>query len=180
MTADYVALLRGINLGGRNKLPMRDLSAMFVEAGCTAVRTYIQSGNVVFDAPPELAARLPDVIAARIAGEFGYRTPVVQRTAAQMREVVTGNPFLSAGADPATLHVLFLAAPPDPQRTAALDPDRSPPDRFAVRGPDVFLHLPGGAARTKLTNDYFDAKLGTVSTGRNWRTVTTLLDLMSD
>ncbi len=174
----YLALLRGINVGGKNKLPMKDLVDLFVEAGCDDVRTYIQSGNVIFGAAPDLAARLPGLVAARIAERFGYRTPVVLRTADQLRDVVANNPFLAAGAAEDELHVMFLADRPDPRRVADLDPDRFPPDAFVVRGQEVYLRLPHGAARTKLTNDYFDAKLATTSTGRNWRTVTTLAALM--
>ena len=173
----HLALLRGINLGGKNKLPMKDLVALFVAAGCDNVRTYIQSGNVIFDAPPSLAADLPDRIAAEIAHRFGVRSPVILRTADQLKDVAN-NPFLASGAAVEKLHVMFLATRPDPKRVAALDPDRSPPDEFAVRNQEIYLHLPNGAARSKLTNAYFDAKLATTSTARNWRTVTMLLELI--
>jgi uncharacterized protein (DUF1697 family) len=179
MPLTYLALLRGINVGGKNRLPMKDLIEMFVEAGCDNVRTYIQSGNVVFDSDPALSAPLPGLIAAGIADRFGYRTPVILRTAEQLGQVVSGNPFLKAGAPEETLHVMFLADLPGPDRVAALDPDRSPPDAFDVRGGEVYLKLPNGVADSKLTNAYFDSKLGTTSTGRNWRTVTKLLDLMA-
>ena len=176
-SATYLALLRGINVGGKNKLPMKDLVDLFVEAGCDDVRTYIQSGNVIFGAAPDLAARLPGLVAARIAERFGYRTPAVLLTADQLRDVVANNPFLAAGAVEDELHVMFLADRPDPRRIADLDPDRSPPDAFVVRDQEIYLRLPHGVARTRLTNYYFDAKLGTTSTGRNWRTVIKLLEL---
>jgi uncharacterized protein (DUF1697 family) len=83
-----------------------------------------------------------------------------------------------AGAAEATPHVMFLADLPSPVSVDNLDPDRSPPDTFVVRGREVYLQLPDGVARTKLTNGYFDSKLATTSTGRNWRTVTKLLELM--
>jgi uncharacterized protein (DUF1697 family) len=178
MSATYLALLRGINVGGKNKVSMKDLTGMFVEAGCENVRTYIQSGNVVFRASPGVSARLPDLITTQIAKCFGYRTPVMLRTAEQLGDVISSNPFLKAGADEATLHVLFLADLPSPLSVDNLDPDRSPPDTFVVRGQEVYLQLPDGVARTKLTNGYFDSKLATTSTGRNWRTVTKLLELM--
>ena len=173
----YVALLRGINVGGRNKLPMRELTAVFVEAGGEDVRTYIQSGNVVFQADPSVADGLPARITAAIAAGRGYQIPVVVRTAADIARVVHGNPFLAAGADPSKLHVGFLAEAPDPARVAALDPDRSPPDAFEVRGNEVYLHFPNGVARSKLTNVYFDRTLGTISTVRNWRTVCKLHEM---
>jgi uncharacterized protein (DUF1697 family) len=178
MSATYVALLRGVNVGGNNKLAMKDLTSVFVEAGCNDVRTYIQSGNVIFQAEPNAAAGIPDLVTARIASRFGIRTPVVLRTSKQIDGVVANNPFLLEGAEDARLYVMFLADHPSPERVESLDPDRSPPDRFVVHGQDVYLRIPNGAASTKLTNGYFDSKLNTTSTMRNWRTVTTLLELM--
>ena len=178
MSDTYVALLRGINVGGKNKLPMNDLVRMFVEAGCVNPRSFIQSGNVIFRVAPTDAARLPGIITARIAKDFGYRTPVLLRSTEQLRDVTAHNPFLQEGASEEALHVMFLADQPGQSRVDDLDPDRSPPDAFRVRGQEVYLHLPLGVAHSKLTNSYFDSKLGTVSTGRNWRTVTRLLELM--
>ncbi len=178
MEATYLALLRGINVGGANKLPMNELRDLFVAAGCRDVRTYIQSGNVIFSADPHVVASLSDVMTARIAERFGYRVPVIVRTAAQIGDVMRHNPFVAEGAAAETLHVLFLAVLPSARGVAALDPDRSPPDTFIVRGQEIYLRLPHGAARTKLTNAYVDATLATTSTGRNWRTVTTLRALM--
>jgi uncharacterized protein (DUF1697 family) len=175
---NYLALLRGVNVGGKNKLPMKALAEMFVAAGCHNVRTYIQSGNVLFAADPSIATKLPARIASRIEADFGYRTPVVLRTADQLATIVANNPFRVSEATLDSLHVLFLADPPGPSRVASLDPNRSPPDAFIFRGQEVFLHCPNGVARTKLTNAYFDSKLATISTGRNWRTVTKLLVLM--
>lgn len=175
--ATYVALLRGVNVGGKNKLPMRDLTAMFTLAGCEAVETYIQSGNVVFKAGAALAARIPTLITSGIEERFGYRVPVVVRTVEELRDVVRGNSFLSAGVDAERLHVAFLADVPEGDRAAQLDPDHSPPDAFQVRGREIFLYCPNGLARTKLTNDYFDSKLATTSTVRNWRTVLALLTM---
>jgi uncharacterized protein (DUF1697 family) len=174
----YLALLRGVNVGGKNKLPMTSLAAFFTAAGCRNVRTFIQSGNVVFDAPPRLLTSLSERIATRIAEEFGYTTPVVLRTREELEAVVVNNPFLEHGSHEDRLGVLFLSDHPDPDRVNLLDPRRSAPDEFVVRGRDVYLLLPQGFGKTKLTNAYFDSKLATVSTGRNWRTVTKLLDLM--
>jgi uncharacterized protein (DUF1697 family) len=173
----HVALLRGINLAGRNRLSMKDLAAMFTDGGCGSVATYIQSGNVVFEASPALARRIPVLIEKAIADGFGYHIPVVTRTAGELHKVVRGNPFLRAGADAGTLHVAFLAGSPAAAKVKALDPDRSPPDAFAVRGREIYLHCPNGFARTRLTNAYFDSKLATTSTVRNWKTVKTLLEL---
>lgn len=178
MTETHIALLRGINVGGRNKLPMKDLAAIFDDLGCADVRTYIQSGNVVFTAPPDVAASIPDRAAAAISDRFGLTVPVVTRTASELAEAHRRNPFLAEGCAPKTLAVAFLANHPAPDRVAALDPDRSPPDRFAVIGREVYLHMPNGVARSKLTNAYLDARLATVSTARNLRTVGKLLEMV--
>ncbi len=173
----YVALLRGVNVGGKNKLPMKDLVEMFVDAGCSNVRTYIQSGNVLFSAAPRLVAQVPATISAEIAKRFGFKTPIVLRTAEQLREVIRSNPFLKARAAEETLHVMFLGGTPKPSEIDRLDPARSAPDKFVVLGQEIYLHLPNGMGRTKLLNSYFDAKLATTSTARNWRTVLKLLEL---
>lgn len=177
MTDTHIALLRGINVGGRNKLPMKDLAAIFTDLGCTDVRTYIQSGNVVYVAEPELAAVISERVAAAIHDRLELTVPVVTRTAAELEAVARANPFVAEGADPKTLAVAFLAHTPDAGRVAALDPERSPPDRFAVHGREIYLHLPNGAARSKLTNAYLDSRLATISTARNWRTVNKLVEI---
>jgi len=173
----YVALLRGVNVGGKNLLPMKDLTCLFEDAGCAGVRTYIQSGNVIFTATQAKADKLPGRIAKTIAERFGYRTPVVLRSAGELGETIRNNPFLQAGASENFLHVMFLESQPDAAAIAALDPDRSPPDAFLVRGREVYLQCPNGAGTTKLTNAWFDSRLSTISTGRNWRTVLKLYEL---
>jgi len=179
MSERCVALLRGINVGGKNKITMNDLADIFRAAQCRDVLTYIQSGNVIFTVDPPALDLLPSVITAHIAERFGYTIPVVLRTAQQIGDVIRQNPFLTEGIAEDTLHVMFLAAQPLAAAVDGLDPDRSPPDSFSVHGQEIYLQLPNGAARTKLTNDYFDTKLSTISTGRNWRTVTKLFELLS-
>jgi uncharacterized protein (DUF1697 family) len=177
MVCTHVALLRGVNVGGNNILPMKDLAAMFTAAGCSDVRTYIQSGNVVFKAGRALARRIPAVISAAISDRFGFQVAVVLRTADALREVAHSNPFLDAASDASTLAVAFLADAPDVARVARLDPNRSLPDAFVVSGREIYLHCPNGFANTKLTNAYFDSALATTSTARNWRTVLTLVKM---
>jgi uncharacterized protein (DUF1697 family) len=173
----HLALLRGINVGGKNTLPMKDLVKIFSDAGCTKVRTYIQSGNVIFEAPAG-APGIADAITASIVKRFGFQVPVILRTSQQLRKSIRNNPYLAAGADERALHVYFLADPPKASAIAGLDPARSAPDAFEVRGQEIYLHLPNGMARTKLTNAYFDSKLSTTSTARNWATVLKLSEMM--
>ena len=174
----YVALMRGINVGGKNKLPMKDLAAIFTGLGCRNVRTYIQSGNVVFDAPAEVARKLASQVAANINKQFGLTVPVVLRDGEEMARVITGNPFLATGLDEKSLHVMFLADRPTPNAVAELDHNRSAPDEFQVVGREIYLHLPNGAGNSKLTNVYFDSKLGTISTARNWATTLALFEMI--
>ena len=108
----HIALLRGINVGGHNKLPMKNLAAMFGEAGCSDVRTYIQSGNVVFEAGATLARRMPDIVSASIGNRFGLKIPVVTRSADQLAAIVSANPYVRDSADEKRLHVAFLADTP--------------------------------------------------------------------
>ncbi len=173
----YVALLRGVNVGGRNKLPMADLREIFAEACCAAVQTYIQSGNVVFEAAQDLAERVPEIVTLAIRRRFDIETAVIVRSPEELRQVADSNPFDTSG-DPRLLHVAFLQDTPGAESVTRLDPDRSPPDAFAVRGRNVYLHYPNGVARSKLTNEYLAAQLQTVSTTRNWRTVLTLLEMV--
>jgi uncharacterized protein (DUF1697 family) len=175
----YAALLRGINVGGKNMLPMKELAEIFVKSGCGAVTTYIQSGNVVFSAEEKVATGLGGLIAKRIEERFALKVPVVLRSNAELQAVIRGNPFLKAGAAEETLHVLFLADRPSADLVTVLDAARSAPDEFAVVGRDIYMKLVTGAAKTRLTNAYFDSKLKTVSTMRNWRTVLKLAEMMA-
>jgi uncharacterized protein (DUF1697 family) len=171
----HVALLRGINVGGKNMLPMAKLVEMFEEAGCEGVRTYIQSGNVVFIAKD--AGKACRGVSGAIAKKFGFEGRIVVRSADELDRVAKDHPFLSAKADLKRLYVGFLADSPDPVRVAGLDPKRSPGDLFKVIGREIFMQINTGAADTRLTNAWFDSTLGTTSTFRNWRTVLKLAEM---
>lgn len=173
----YVALLRGINVGGRNRLPMDELARSFEHAGCASVKTYIQSGNVVFAATSSIALKARESVAAAVSARMGAGIPIVLRSVADLARVVDENPFLAESQDPRTLHVGFLSDRPSPARVLSLDPDRSPPDEFVVSGREIYLRLPNGMARTRLTAGYLERVLGTAATFRNWRTVVNLLNM---
>ena len=158
--AAYVALFRGINVGGNNLLPMKALAAIFQDLGCSDVRTYIQSGNVVFRAHGKVAAEVSGKVSGRVQAEFGFAVPVILRRADEMGTVIEAQPFAEADLD--AVHVFFLAdAPGD---VSGLDPQRSPGDEYIVKGREIYARLPNGMGRTKLTNAYFDSRLKTVST----------------
>ncbi len=168
----HLALLRGVNVGGARTLPMRTLEDAFRAAGATETATVLQSGNVVFasDHPEAIAAGA----AAAVESQFGFRPPIVLRNAAAWRTMVLANPFVAAGAPPDTLHVACLAAEPSP--AARLDPQSFLPDEFVLAGADVYLRLPNGVAKAKLTNARLDKTFRTISTMRNWRTALRLLE----
>ena len=171
----YVALLRGINLGARNKIGMADLRALVAGLGAEDVETYVQSGNVVFTSVPSedtFASRLEE----GIRREHGHAVAVLVRTGAELARLVAANPFLEAGKDPASLHVTFLTEAAGRTRLEA--PDHGD-DEFRVVGREIYLHCPNGYGRSKLSNAFFEKKLGVIATTRNWRTVTTLAELAS-
>lgn len=174
----HVLLLRGINVGGKNIVPMKALVRVVEGAGGSGVRTYIQSGNVVFSAPPKSVSVIGTRVSAAIAREFGLTVPVIVRSHEEMRRIATKNPFLARGASEEHLHIGFLSAAPTPARIRTLDPARSPADSFIVRGAEIYLHFPNGVSGTKLTSACLDSTLGTICTIRNWRTVLKLGDMM--
>jgi uncharacterized protein (DUF1697 family) len=166
----WVALLRAVNLGGRNKVPMAELRRVLEDAGCDSVLTYIQSGNAVFahDAPD------PRALEAAVADAFDVQTTIVLRTAGQIRSLAGAHPF---GADTARSFVAFLAAKPKPAALRALAELDIAPDRFERIGPDIALHFPTGYQGATLTAAVLEKQLGVAATARNWRTVAKLADL---
>jgi uncharacterized protein (DUF1697 family) len=167
----YVALLRGVNVGGKNTVPMAELRALFDSLGHTEVSTFIQSGNVVFTSRVPVE---PESLEKSIAKHFGIKPAVVLRTASELEKVVKANPF--AGVDPSKLHVGFMTQKPAAAAVKALDAVRYAPEEFVIRGREVYLHLPSGMGRAKLPG-YLDRQLKLPTTVRNWNTVTELLGL---
>jgi len=172
----YIALLRGINLGARNKVAMADLRALFDVLGAEDVATYVQSGNVVFKSS-DGAEKLTNAIERRIRRDLDLSIAVIVLTRPQLAKVLVGNPFARGKKDPAKLHVTFLAENPARAKVGKLDAERAEPDEFRVAGKQVYLHCPNGYGRSKLTNAYFEKQLGVAATTRNWRTVTKLGEL---
>ena len=175
----YVALLRGINVGGQTRVRMDDLRSLFVALGHADVTTYIQSGNVIFSSPVDESSRLTREIEKRIADDLGVTVTVLLRTRDDLDQVVAGSPFASRDLDPAKLHVTFLADAPDPERLARLATPTDEPDEYSIVGREVYLYCPNGYGRTKLNNAFIERRLGVAATTRNWRVVTKLRDLMA-
>ncbi|GAA4903160.1 uncharacterized protein (DUF1697 family) [Stackebrandtia albiflava] len=175
----YLALLRGVNVGGHNKLPMAELRALCGELGWRNVGTYIQSGNVVFDADGS-TARVRDDLASGIAERFGFRPAVVLRDVAGLDAAMAANPFTDRDLDPAKLTVTFLAEPvPESVRAAVTVPPGLPEQAAATRT-ELYVYYPDGMGRSKLDRSPFWKPLaGTVTTTRNWRTVLKLRDMLA-
>jgi uncharacterized protein (DUF1697 family) len=173
----HLALLRAVNVSGRNKVPMAELRAAMTGAGFGNVRTYIQSGNVLFDHPSSDEATLRSELAALIETQFAVKSPVVLRSRDELADAIANCPFVPEPGAEKHLHILFLGDTPSEEQVAALDPNRSPQDRFVVRGRDMYVQYTS-VPDSKLTNVYVDRVLGTVSTARNWRTVNTLLGML--
>lgn len=169
--ATWIGLLRGVNVGGKNKLPMADLRRIVTSCGHGEVRTYIQSGNVLFDAKERDAAKLAAELRAAIAKDTKIDCAVVLRSAKELAATVAKNPFSE---DSAHVHVVFMAA----AATARFDAAKYAPEELAIVGRDVYLHLPNGLGRSKLAADVARRK-ELAGTARNWRTVETLLAMAS-
>jgi uncharacterized protein (DUF1697 family) len=172
----YVALLRGINVGGKKKVPMKELRSLFEGLGHSDVRTYVQSGNVIFSSPSSARARVVNEIERAVSRTFGIDTSVLIRAQRELARIAEANPFPDE--KPTYVHVAFLADRPSAKAVSSLDPDHSPPDEFVVKGREIYLRFPKGSGRSKLTIDYFERKLGTRATARNWNTVLKVLSLM--
>jgi uncharacterized protein (DUF1697 family) len=182
----HVALLRGINLGGRNKVAMADLRAVVAGLGHTDVATYIQSGNVLFSTAEPDSAALAGALEEAIATQLGVRSRVLVLSRAELAQVAAANPY-PAEADPRRVHVVFLAAEPPPELTASLagllDAVAAKGSRDTARylGRALYLHTPDGFGRSELAA-LLARSGGPMSargagTARNWATVTKLLEL---
>jgi uncharacterized protein (DUF1697 family) len=166
----YIALFRGINVGGKNILPMQALVRLLENLGLQNVNTYIQSGNVVFQGEETDPSQLSERISAAIEADLGFKPLVLLRDLKELEEVVEANPFPQAESEPATLHGYFLASIPARPDLNALESLRSKNERFDLRENVFYLHAPDGIGRSKLAAN-IERLLGVSMTGRNWRTV---------
>jgi len=176
--ATWIALLRGINVGGRNSLPMADLKRLFASAGCRQVTTYIQSGNVVFDADLEAVGSLATTLSDAVDDEFGFRPAIRLVASSELGQAIGANPYPDAANDPRSLHLSFLDAEPraeDVERARQLLVES---ESCEVRGQHLYLHAPNGIGRSKFAGRA-EKELGVTMTGRNWRTILKLQELAS-
>jgi uncharacterized protein (DUF1697 family) len=172
----YIALLRGINVGGRNVLRMKELRALLEGLGLQDVRTYIQSGNVVFQSEEADAAGLASEISAAIEASHGFEPRVLVLPREEVERAMAANPFSEAEAEPKRLHLNFLASVPEDPDLEALQELKKESERFALKGKVFYLHAPEGIGRSKLYTNA-ERALGVAMTGRNWRTVSKIMAL---
>ena len=171
----HISLLRGINVGGNKKIHMAELKTLYESLGLRAVTTYVQSGNVVFDVDSADASALIARIEAAIAERFGFDVTVLLRSADDLRCILDGNPF--PGVEATKLHVLFLAATPDPVAAQTLTVPVVDGEDWRLTGQEIYLHYPNGSGRSKMTSAFFERALGLAASARNWNSVNALYDL---
>lgn len=173
----YIAILRGINVGGKRKILMADLRLLFQELGYTDVQTYIQSGNVVFDTEGNVKHAIGSRVEKQILRAYGFDVPVIVRTAKEIKQAILQNPFLKEGIAIERLYLTFLNEIPGNDKLELLDQYDYSPDRFEIMGNNVFGFSSGKYSDSKYTNNFFEKILKTSATTRNWKTVLKLLEM---
>ena len=171
-------MLRGINVTGHNTIKMQDLRTLCNKLGYRNVQTYVQSGNIVFEATKGIPATLSNQISKGIHDAYGFDVPVFIRTSEEMQRIISANPFLKEkDIDPSKLHVTFLSETPQTDSLRNLGKVSAGPDRFHAVRNEIYLYCPDGYGRTKLSNTMIEKTLSVGATTRNWRTSNTLLEM---
>lgn len=177
---EYIALLRGINIGRNKRIKMADLVKILESLGFKNVKTYLQSGNVIFEHDSSDILEIAGSIERKISEAFSFSVDVIIRTMDELENIVKGNPFIKEpDIELDKLHVTFLADIPDQKAVLNLDLKVAENEKFEIIGREVYLYCPNGYARTKLKNDVFERKLNTTATTRNWKTTNKLFELSS-
>lgn len=173
----YVALLRGINVGGGNMMKMDDLKAVFAGLGFENVISYINSGNLAFDTKKTAEAKLVDKIEDAIEAKFGKRVDVMVREQSDIERILKNNPFDGQYESHKHMHVLFLREPMPKEKEELLRSSALPGEKYDIRDREIYNLLPNGVAGSLLTKGFFEKKPRVSYTGRNWRTVEKLSTL---
>jgi uncharacterized protein (DUF1697 family) len=176
-TKTYVALFRGINIVRNNRLPMPALKRLLEQNGCVDVQTYIQSGNVIFRSAASDVSRLAKQLTAAVSKSHGFEPHVLVLTPREIASAVAGNPFPEADDNPPSVHLFFLAERPQKPDLKSMEAIKTSTERFALKGKVFYLHTPDGFGRSKLATRA-ERLLGVDATARNWRTATTLLEMI--
>lgn len=171
-----IAILRGINVGGKRKILMSDLKLLFKKSGFEVVATYIQSGNVVFKSDKSNSI-LASEIQKIIKDNYDFDVSTIVRTSKDLKQIVTDNPFCSEEEDVNKLYLTFLSEQPTKNLLNELKPYDYSPDKFIIKGENIFIFCQRKYHQSKLTNNFFEKKLEVKATTRNWKTVLKLLTL---
>lgn len=172
----YIALLRGINVGGHNKLPMKELRELMADLGFSDVQTYIQTGNIAFQSDMSDPKAIASQIRSEIKKQFGFEPDVLVLTQDQLRAAIKANPFPQAESEPKTLHLFFLLEKPADPDLDSLEGIKAENERFKLTESVFYLHAPDGIGRSKLAENI--GKFIRVSmTARNWRSVQKIMEM---
>jgi len=175
----FISILRGINVSGQKKIIMLDLKALYEDLGFHNVKTYIQSGNVVFKSVNE--KNLNKKIETKIFEKYNFFVPVIIRNLEEIKNALLNNPLLKEDdIDVSKLHITFLEEGPLPENIEKLKEIDQKPDLFKINKKDIYLYTPNGYGNTKLNNNFFEKKLKTNATTRNWKTVNELLKIANE
>jgi uncharacterized protein (DUF1697 family) len=167
-------------MAGHNSIKMADLLTLYRDLGYADSETYIQSGNVIFNAveksnPSAIASGIEKAILKR----FSFEIPVSLRTAKELSGLQSINPYITEQHfDPAKMAVIFLTEKPSEEQIQKVIDINYPPDRFIIIDREIFIYCPNGFGTTKLYTNFFEKKMGVTGTARNWKTITTILNLV--
>lgn len=176
--AIFLSILRGINVSGQKQIKMADLKNLYEELGLKNVKTYIQSGNVVFES--KTAAKLSQKIEQKIKDHYSFDVPVIIRTKEELQKAIEHNPFLKQkNIEVDKLHITFLSEQPSKENIKATEAFDYSPDQFHISEKEVYIHCPNGYGNTKINNTFFEKKLKVGATTRNWKTSNELLKMMA-
>lgn len=174
-------MLRAVNLGPHNRIKMDVLRKLYESLGFQDVRTYVQSGNVVFRAEARGLAQIATGIEEAIQREFGFRPAVLLRTVGELRKAIAQNPFSKRrGIEPSRLLITFLAKEPEPTACERIRAIKAEPEEIHLRGRELYIYYPNGMARPKVPWTTVEKILQVSGTGRNWNSVTKLLEIAEE
>jgi len=171
-----IAILRGINVGGKRKILMADLKSMCEKLGLKNVETYIQSGNLIFNSDRQ-NSELENDLEKAITEKFGFDVPVIVRTEKELETSINNNLFFDKDADVKQLHLTFLKEKPSKENIDKTRTYNYEPDKFKIADKDIFIFCSGKYHESKLTNNFFERQLKVGATTRNWKTVLKLSEL---
>lgn len=176
----YVAFLRGINVSGQKLIKMADLREYLKELSFLNVKTYIQSGNIVFNSPLSDGNKLANQIASLIEEKYSFDVPVMVKTNTEMKDIFENNPFLPEhDSDINYLLVTMLSKQPDEAMVSELKAYANFGEQYIHRGKELYLYFPNGYGRSKLSNNFVEKKLGISATTRNWKTITKMVEMIN-